>query len=312
MADYAGPISVTYPVGRAIDHVKKMLFQPFDLGRWFVIGFCAWLAQLGEGGGFGSGFNYQRRHGNATSVREMLERARDYVMDNLQWIVPLAIFIILLSIALGVLITWLNSRGKFMFLHCVTTNRAEVQRPWNEYAAQGNSLFWFRLVLGLIASVPIAVFVIAMIFLIVRLSAEGAFGPLIIPLILTVLALIVFSLALFLVVKLTKDFVVPIMYLRRNTCLEAWKEFLTVLTLNLGNFILYLLFQIVLSLAIGAMVIVVILVTCCVAGCLLALPYIGTVLLLPVLVFSRAYSLFYFAQYGSPYDVFVDSPSVVS
>ena len=43
-------ISVAEPVSPALERVKRILFQPFDLGKWFVIGFCAWLAQLGEGG----------------------------------------------------------------------------------------------------------------------------------------------------------------------------------------------------------------------------------------------------------------------
>ena len=47
-------ISVVEPISPALEHVKRMLFQPFDLGKWFVIGFCAWLAYLGEAGG-GSG-----------------------------------------------------------------------------------------------------------------------------------------------------------------------------------------------------------------------------------------------------------------
>ncbi len=34
------------------------------------------------------------------------------------------------------------------------------------------------------------------------------------------------------------------------------------------------------------------------------LPFVGTVLLLPVLIFKRAYSLYYLAQYGPQYDVF--------
>ncbi|GEM_PF-2401405 len=38
-------------------------------------------------------------------------------------------------------------------------------------------------------------------------------------------------------------------------------------------------------------------------GCLLAIPFLGTVLLLPILVFERAYSIHYLAQYGSGYDV---------
>jgi hypothetical protein len=61
----------------------------------------------------------------------------------------------------------------------------------------------------------------------------------------------------------------------------------------------------VLAMAIGTLVVFAILLTCCLAGCLMALPYIGTVFLLPVLVFKRSYSLYYLAQYGPQYDVFL-------
>jgi hypothetical protein len=64
--------------------------------------------------------------------------------------------------------------------------------------------------------------------------------------------------------------------------------------------------------AIGIIVLLAILATCCIAGCLMLLPFIGTVLLLPVLVFKRAYSLYYLAQYGSQYDVFLVPPTVAT
>jgi hypothetical protein len=38
------------------------------------------------------------------------------------------------------------------------------------------------------------------------------------------------------------------------------------------------------------------------------IPFLGTVLLLPVHVFRRAYSLHYLAQYGEEYDVFRLAP----
>ena len=41
-------ISVAEPVAPALERVKQMLFKPFDLAKWITIGFCAWLAELGE------------------------------------------------------------------------------------------------------------------------------------------------------------------------------------------------------------------------------------------------------------------------
>jgi hypothetical protein len=111
-----------------------------------------------------------------------------------------------------------------------------------------------------------------------------------------------------LIKKFTMDFVVPVMFLRRSRCLAAWREFYRLLGAHPGQWILYILFQIVLTIAIGALVVMVVIITCCCAGCLMALPYLGTVLLLPILVFKRAYSLYFLAQFGPEYDVFPPPP----
>jgi hypothetical protein len=104
--------------------------------------------------------------------------------------------------------------------------------------------------------------------------------------------------------RLTKDFVVPLQFLHESRCLDTWRELRGLSRGNLGNLILYLLFRIVLAIAMAVVVVAAVLVTCCIAGCLFALPYLGTVFLLPILIFERAYSLYYFAQFGPAYDVF--------
>ena len=300
-------INVVEPVSPALEHVKRMLFQPFDLGRWFIIGFCAWLACLGEaGGGSGSG-NYFGNHSGRSGAdfHHALDQARDYLLNNLDWIIPLAAFLIVVILGLGLLFLWLNSRGKFMFLHCVALNRAEVTEPWNTFAPEANSLFWFRLVLalaGMILTLPLLGIIAVMILKMIYHGEPDLAG------ILTAIGL---GLVLFLVGivfaiirKFTVDFVVPIMRLRRAKCLAAWREFYGLFTAHFWQFVLYLLFQIVLGMAIGILIVMVVLVTCCCAGCLLLLPYLGTVLLLPVLVFRRAYPLYFLAQFGPEYDVF--------
>lgn len=301
-------VSVTQPVGQAIDRVKELLFRPFDLGRWFAIGFCAWLASLGEGG-FHGNFNVPSKRSRGSAGRA-LEEAWDFVLQNLHWILPLVLLLVVIGLALWVLFTWLSSRGKFMFLHCVALNKAEVGVPWRQFAREGNSLCWFRIGLGLIGSLlilPLVVLIVFPIIAMVRREAPNLSGILLAGG--SLLLLIAVALLFFVVEKLTKDFVVPIMFLRGKHCLAGWSELRGLLLANVGNFILYFLFQIVLSLAIGTLVVVVILATCCVAGCLMAIPYLGTVLLLPVLVFSRAYSLHYLAQFGKEYDVFSTPPA---
>lgn len=298
------PISVTRPVDQALARVKQVLFRPFAAGKWFVIGFCAWLAYLGRGGGF----NFHvpgGTHASGESFREGYEHARNYVLANLHWILPLAAVVFIFCLGLWVLFTWLHSRGEFMFLHCVALNKAEVEVPWKTYAREANSLFGFRLAFGLVSMAvlsPLLALGGLKIFRMLMDDAWSIHGVLVaVGLGLAfLLAVIVFSI----IRKFTADFVVPIMVCQRRRCWEAWAEFGRLLMAHLGNFILYLLFQIVLGFAIAFVVLAIVLVTCCIAGCLLALPYLGTVLFLPVLVFKRSYSLHYLAQYGRTYDVF--------
>jgi len=298
-------ISVIDPISPAIDRVKTILFRPFDVGKWFIIGFCAWLAYLGRGGGpsfnFGGG---RQRYG---TPGEPLHHAREFLIENLFWILPVVVTVTLILIIIGFVITWLSSRGHFMFLHCVALNKAEVVAPWRKFKKQGNSLFLFRIVVGLI-SFAIVMMLIAMLVVIGVLLFAGRGGPN--PLGIIFMGLFAFCLIVpiaivfALINKFTLDFVVPLMFLRQGTCITAWREFWRLLTGNKGKFALYILFQIAIAMAVGTVIMACVCITCCCLGCILAIPYIGTVLLLPILIFDRSYSVLYLRQYGSSFDVF--------
>jgi len=296
-------VSVIDPIGRAIDSVKEVLFSPFALGRWFIIGFCAWLAYLGQGGGGGIGGSFNPGGHRGTSPAEV----KGWVLEHLPLIISIGLGLFVVGIVIWLVFLWLSSRGRFMFLHCVALNKAEVKAPWHKFRNQSNSLFVFRLVLGVIGFICIGVMVgvlALLIILLVRNSAYAA-GALVVGIILLVLMVIGIGIVFALINKFTKDFVVPIMYLRQSRCLDAWREFWHLLGGNKGRFTLYILFQIVMSMAIGTILMAVACVTCCCAACIFAIPYIGTVALLPLFVFKRSYSLYYLAQYGGQYDVFI-------
>jgi hypothetical protein len=158
----------------------------------------------------------------------------------------------------------------------------------------------------MILMLPLLVF-IGLLILRMMLHDEASFGGVMLVIGLG-LGFFLLALVFGLVHKFLVDFVVPIMFLRGGSCLAAWKEFYALFTANFWRFVLYLIFQIVLNLTIGVIVLLAIVVTCCLAGCLMLLPFVGTVLLLPVLVFKRAYPLYYLAQHGKQYDVFGESP----
>ena len=311
-------VSVVEPLTPAIERVKTILFRPFDLGKWFVIGFCAWLAELGKpkgggnggGGGGGDGgspFSYR----GSPDLEDVVERAKDgietarmFVEENMHWILPVAIVGAVVVIILWLLIMWLSSRGRFMFLHCVVENKAEVAVPWNKFNRHANSLFVFRIVVGLINIVAVAVAILAGILLFAGAAMSGSGVAAVLIVVSIFILMIALGIVLFLIQKFTTDFVVPIMFLRSESCSAAWREFLAVLTANSGRFILYVLFQIAIWIVIMFLIVALICVTCCCAACILGIPYVGTVLLLPILVFQRSYSLYYLRQYGPAFDIF--------
>ena len=165
---------------------------------------------------------------------------------------------------------------------------------------------FFRLsaFLGLAGMVLILLPLVLGIVLVVRMICHGS------PDVGAILAIIGLGLGIFLVAilfaiirKFLVDFIVPLMFLRQFGCLAAWREFAGLVSVHFWSFVLYLLFQILLTMAISIVVMAVALATCC-CCCFLLVPYLGTVLLLPVIVFQRSYSLYFLAQLGADFDVF--------
>jgi hypothetical protein len=300
-------VSVIDPINPAVERVKTLLFAPFDLARWFVIGFAAWLAQLGHG--FARGGNPGGGHGGSPgqftrNVPSEIHKATGYVGENIVWIVPLAVVGFILAVAIVLLIVWLSSRGRFMFLDCVARHRAAVRDPWYRFKPHADSLFAFRVVVVIIffAVTIVALLPVGFFFW----TAERASLPGV-PILGAILLGIFFFLVaiLFAIIgEFTTDFVAPIMYLHTVSCTQGWRILLDLLSMNVGRFVLYLLFQILLKIAIAIVVTGATCLTCGIACCFLALPYIGTVFLLPILVFQRSYSLYYLSQYGPQFNVF--------
>jgi len=165
MNESGSKIEIFKPFGEAFELMKRILFQPFDLKKWLVIGFAAWLANLGAGGGGIGNFNYpdNRREG-AQKFNETIGQIPQPVLITG---ICVLICVVLLLI---VLFAWLRARGRFIFLDCIVRNRAAIAEPWKEFRAEGNSFFLFSLFMMLVL---IAVIVIAGLALIVPFIPRG-------------------------------------------------------------------------------------------------------------------------------------------
>jgi len=303
-------ISVIEPIGAAIETTKAILFSPFDFAKWFTIGFCAWLSALCQGGGFN--FNFNSHCGNTRNCNISPDEVQAFILNNLTLIIGIASGIFIVSIIVGAILLWLSSRGRFMFLSCVAQNKAEVKLPWHRYRQEGNSLFLFRLVVAVIGFFVFVILAGIVTGLILIFRKNGMDTTILLIGGLAALAVVALPVALLFsaFTKSTHDFVVPIMYLHRISCVQAWGRFWQLLKNNFGKFILYFLFQIVIGMAIAAITVAAMVATCCCAACIIVIPYLGTVLLLPLIVFARSYSLCYLRQYGSIYDAFTAQPQL--
>lgn len=290
----APKIEIVAPLSQAMELTKRILFRPFNLEKWLVIGFAAFLAHLGGGGSFN--FNLRsswRNHSWRTHTW-----TSDFTSQAPGWFWPLMFVVVPLVIALAVLFAWIGSRGRFIFTDCIVRDRGAIVVPWHEYRKEGNSLFLFTLC-------------VALAFL--TLAAIG-FVPLVLPHVLhhrgftfTFSLGLVSWLALIIVAALAwwiiSQFIVPVMYRQRCTAWSAFQKTIALITSHAAETILFVLFLVVMSIAIAVTVFLVGVLTCCVGLCLFALPYVGTVILLPVEILLFGYTLLFLRQFGSDWDV---------
>lgn len=304
---YSGPLSSGWV------RMKKALFQPFDIAKWINIGFTAFLAGLTDCNGGGNGGNKSGlgNHNDWDDFFNFPQTAWDWLTGHPLWFNLIILGIILLFV-IGIVLTWLSSRGKFMFLHNVIHNKDDVKKPWYEFKTQGNSLFWWRFFFGWIAFLAfISYFIFCYTTAKNMYYGEISVGPkvwIIAGLIILFLALIIIVgyISLFL-----NDFVVPIMYKHRISATRAWLKFLQLMGIHFGTFIIYGLFIFVLGIAVGIGVIFLALITCCIGLLLLAIPFVGSVILLPVSYTFRALSIEFLRQFGEEFDVFPSPETMI-
>ena len=190
------------------------------------------------------------------------------------------------------LLTWLRCRGDFMFLDGVAQSRRRT-RTWTEFRYEANSLFWFRFLFSIVVTLlSLASVAIGALVALPDIQRQE-FGPLAaVGILLSVMLLTVTVITASCVGVFLSDIVVPIMYQRRITVMDGWREFdRLIFADHKGTLIVYLLFRIVIGLVTSLLALFA---TCCTC-CLAALPFVGTVILLPLFVFARSYSLYFLA-----------------
>jgi hypothetical protein len=292
-------IEIFKPFGEAFELMKKILFQPFDLTKWLVIGFAAFLASFS--GGVRLSFNPFSGWSGREDRKAIAESFRD--LGSLEqvdwWVFALIVMGGLIILALVLVFMWLGARGQFIFTDCIVHNRGGIVAPWKEFRAQGNSFFLFSL---LVAFCVIVLAILAALALFLPAILTGSSAELGVGFWIALGLFIFFMLCLAFGWMLIMQLMVPIMYRQRCLARPAFGQSLGLIAAYPGPMLLYLVFLLVILFAVGLISCLAACVTCCIA----AIPYIGTVILLPIPVTLHGFSFLFLRQFGSDYDVWAN------
>jgi hypothetical protein len=282
-----------------------LLFAPFDLGRWFVLGFTAWLAGLlSSAGSTGRGVQYVLDGDNdAWDPSDWSGAVEDTVASVMAeaWLFAVALGLLLLAVVLGVVLLWVGSRGQFMFLDNLIHRRTEVSRPWHEFGAQGDGLFVWQVVFSILVTVVLGGLVL------LGVLWGGALAAADIPLWPFFVGAGVAGFVIVVTLAYVEFFllhaVVPVMYHHRCGVLEGWRRFGAVFRREPGHLVLFGLLQAGVAVVAAAVFMIAGVATCCVGLLLMALPFIGTVVTLPLPTFQRYLDLEILAGLEADWDL---------
>jgi len=287
----------------AFSGMVARLFKPFDLTRWCSIGFCAWLAYLGTQ----AMYNYNagdKKTVAAKAVKQEIDVALDKLM-SLPHHSSEALAVgtaLVLGLAFALWMCALRSRGDFMFVHRWYKPDDSIRLCWQMSRASGHELFVWRFYFFLISSLLFALdFFFAFAKVVQPYMAAGKHwnAAFVEPAVLCVTIAVLLSVGVEVVSHLTKAFAVPLMYWHGVTASRAW---LVVFALC-NQFPFAVLGYLLCGLACGVLavcgVVAAVLMTCCIGIVPLSVPYLGSVMLLPIFLFFRGYSVSFLTQWRS-------------
>jgi len=223
----------------AVDPVRSLLF-PLDVGRWLKLA----VIVLFLGGG---GVTPPTAGGQSTvGGGEMAPDAGAMELPS-ETVIAAVVGLLVVILALVLLFTVLGSVMEFAFLESLRTREVHVRRYAGDNLGKGLRLFGFRIALYLVGLVPVVGLALLLFPGLATGSPTIVLGT--VALFVPVIALFGFVVAL--VDGATTNFVVPVMLLRDEGPVAAWRTFWPTLVADWKQFAVYAVIRVVLAIAAG-------------------------------------------------------------
>jgi hypothetical protein len=191
---------------------------------------------------------------------------------------------------------WLWTRGEFILIDGVAQDRAAFVDQWREAAPQSNALMVFRVVMGLIQSGILAVALGVMSWHLVGVLLWSVpINPLLIAGVCG--GWMVLATAIGLPVGVVEVMLAKVMYARRCSVTEGLATTVSLIQRDLGSFVVFLIARIVLAIAVFVATMWIALLVCFLSW----IPYLSTLVILPLIVIRVAFDLHFIAGYGGEF-----------
>lgn len=242
-------LSSAAALSSAFDDTLRLLLQPFDTWRW--IKFSAVCILLG-GGTSSAAFNWSLGALPAeANIREALDRTRE-VLSHHFWLILLTVG---LGLALAVTLLYFRAIFRFVLVDSILRGDVHLAAAWGRVQSQAKSYFaWLLGVSAGIATVFSIGAILAYPFL--RSLAGPGSHPLAGPIVLAgiLIGIVVFGLLFALVVVLTDDLAVPLMFAELLPVSRAWRMLGRMMRKEARGFAMYLVLRLVVSIVVGLIV----------------------------------------------------------
>lgn len=288
------------------------LFSPFDFGKWLVLGFALFLASfldgsnptLSWGGHFWDADSIPSLKGD--HPRKILEQWPEWA--GIAGLVGAGI------LGFWLVLIWLGARGQFVLLDNVVHNRFQIVAPWKAFRGPANRLFGFYVLVSALMLVLIVLEIAAVGAMAWNLThtpgpAEGvSIVPTLVVGGISALSWIPILAFFFLYLEMG----IPIIYHQRGGPLAAAMKIGQLIRQRPGDILVYLLLRFVMGFVLLMAFYFIGFFTCCIGFIIMGLPYVGSVLTLPVALFRIGFTLDCLAQFGPEYNVWsqVEPPTL--
>jgi hypothetical protein len=275
------PITATNSIELALEHTKRQLFRPFQIGQWTKLAFVGMLAgELGSKGCNRSNFQIPGHPGLPSEIpHDGLPGALGIDPALLAALSALLGAFIVIGFAIGLILMYVGSVMRFVLFDSILTRECHIRKSWSHRLDAGWRYFVWKFLYFLLAAAGIAVLAgvpLAIAF------AKGwlrepreHLPPLILGGVFLFLAAVVFAIITAVILVLTKDFVVPQMALENISAMEGWRRLWIMMQAEKGAYAGYIGLKILLAIVAG----IIIGIATVILGVIFVVPTVGLSLL---------------------------------